>query len=137
MLRIKRAVQASFNTETSYLAAKAAAARAAGNRGGGATVSQQPDDDDETGSADPMRRLEKDEPASSTAPGNQAFVLFVSYSFFFSLRTMCFDFNSFFYRSKDRQAQLDRSGLLNPDQQAINNSANVDEIAIDDDDDDD
>ncbi|KAA1067564.1 pre-mRNA-splicing factor syf1 [Puccinia graminis f. sp. tritici] len=109
MLRIKRAVQASFNTETSYLAAKAAAARAAGNRGGGATVSQQQDEDDETGSGDPMRRLEKDD---STTAGNQAFVL-----------------------SKDRQAQLDRSGPPNPDQQSTNTSANVDEIAIDDDDD--
>ncbi|KAA1121521.1 pre-mRNA-splicing factor syf1 [Puccinia graminis f. sp. tritici] len=112
MLRIKRAVQASFNTKTSYLAAKAAAARAAGSRGGGATVSQQQDEDDETGSGDPMRRLEKDDPASSSTAGNQAFVL-----------------------SKDRQAQLDRSGPLNPDQQSTNTSANVDEIAIDDDDD--
>ncbi|KAA1121218.1 pre-mRNA-splicing factor syf1 [Puccinia graminis f. sp. tritici] len=112
MLRIKRAVQASFNTKTSYLAAKVAAARAAGNWGGGATVSQQQDEDDETGSGDPMRRLEKDDPASSTTAGNQAFVL-----------------------SKDRQAQLDRSGPLNPDQQATNTSANVDEIAIDNNDD--
>ncbi|KNZ52319.1 hypothetical protein VP01_361g12 [Puccinia sorghi] len=54
MLRIKRAVQASFNTETSYLAAKAAAARAAG--GAAAGTGQQ--DSSQTQMMDPMSRLE-------------------------------------------------------------------------------
>ncbi|PLW29342.1 hypothetical protein PCASD_17614 [Puccinia coronata f. sp. avenae] len=54
MLRIKRAVQASFNTETSYLAAKAAVAgTSATTTAAAGHFSQQPGDE-----VDPMSRLE-------------------------------------------------------------------------------
>ncbi|KAI7936019.1 hypothetical protein MJO29_015322 [Puccinia striiformis f. sp. tritici] len=105
MLRIKRAVQASYNTETSYLAAKAAAARAAGTTNNNNKISSTHQDqvgslDDE---GDPMSQLEKNEPSV-----NNSFVL-----------------------SKERQEQLDQK-VKND---VTSSTANVDEIAIDDDED--
>ncbi|PLW13792.1 hypothetical protein PCANC_19535 [Puccinia coronata f. sp. avenae] len=112
MLRIKRAVQASFNTETSYLAAKAAAARAAGTSAtttaAAEQASQQPGDE-----ADPMSRLENGGEGSGS--GN-TFVL-----------------------AKERQAQLDQlqQQSLSSDEVKRTAAANADEIAIDDDDEED
>lgn len=54
MLRIKRSVQAAFNTEASYVAAQAAAARL-GNKNKAAV---EADDMEEGGAADPMAALD-------------------------------------------------------------------------------
>lgn len=107
MLRIKRAVQASFNTETSYLAAKAAVARAAGNL----ASNQQAQD---TPGQNPMAQLEN----SDSKSGKPSFVL--------SKET-----RDELGRSASSSSTTDPEGTNNK------NTNNVDEIAIDEDDDDD
>ncbi|WAR64001.1 hypothetical protein PtB15_16B160 [Puccinia triticina] len=104
MLRIKRAVQASFNTETSYLAAKAAAARAAGSSH--KTELNGDRDGDGAASADPMSMLEKKE--DHRAAGT--FVL-----------------------SKERQMQVDQAGSLDGDLTSKTNNADEIAIDDDDD----
>lgn len=63
MLRIKRAVQASYNTESSFIAAQAAAARKGTEKPTDAAKAAAKD------AADPMAGLEKEANAAGTATG--------------------------------------------------------------------
>ncbi|KAJ9117947.1 pre-mRNA-splicing factor syf1 [Naganishia adeliensis] len=70
MLRIKRSVQAAFNTEASYLVAQAEAAR----KGLANKEGEEDQDDDDIDASDPMARMERDAAPAKPATGGPSFV---------------------------------------------------------------
>ncbi|KAJ9103977.1 pre-mRNA-splicing factor syf1 [Naganishia friedmannii] len=72
MLRIKRSVQAAFNTEASYLVAQAEAARKGlANKDAGGNDAQEDEEDD---ASDPMARMEREAAPAKSATSGPSFV---------------------------------------------------------------